>query len=329
MGVGLWWPVFVYACLLHRRLFHQRIIVCFVCLAVTQEDKVLLWIANLILFLAATLALVSPSLRCIVFALLLTTGRMLIVFRQDYAPIQNIVRYVILQEVGTCLFIIGWVVQLLDVQVVGLLIKLGLPPFHTWLLECGFGISIGGLWCLIISSKLLPISLLLRLAGWFWGVVFVVVGRLSVFISHTVVNLLMVSRWIIIGWIVITFSCRVIFNLLFYLISIGGVVNIVYHVNELTSDGMNWIGLLILVGLPMGRMFLIKFYLLREVRGVFNGLLVIILLVFRVLSTVGYYHVFSVHVQMTKISSVSLSLQNSILPLIVWFVALILICLVF
>lgn len=68
-----------------------------------------------------------------------------------------------------------------------------------------------------------------------------------------------------------------------------------------------------LVGLPFRSMFLIKIYLLMEVRIMFSGPLIMILIIATVLSSVGYYHVYSMQVQINKLLLVSINSQNMLL----------------
>lgn len=269
---------------------------------------------------------VLPSLTCVIVGMLLVTGAILVVFRQDSLPLQTTVRYVTLQEIGTSLFVLGWVGHFFEIQTIGLIIKLGLPPFHAWLLECRFGRTTGGLWCLLVTSKLLPLFLILGLTTWTWGVAFVLIGRLAVYVSHTVVNLLVVRSWLTIGWmILIPNSFGVSIVLLTYIVMMGSVIGLISTVNELSPDGMNWVGVLLLVGLPFGRMFLVKFYLLTQVCEFFNGPLIMVLMVLSVLRTVGYYHVYSMRVQMTKLVFSTITTQGGVLGFFAWQVGWILI----
>lgn len=261
--------------------------------------------------------------------LLLNTGAIIILFRQGSTPLQVIVRYVTLQEIGTCLFVLGWVRHLPELMTLGLLLKLGLPPFHVWLLECRFGVNYERLWSLLTISKLLPLSLIFSIRQWIWGILYVIIGRLGIFRVHSVVNLLVISRWLIIGWMTIcigTFS--VILGLLVYTAIISRAITLIAQSDSLVPNSINWIRVFMFLGLPLRRIFLIKFYLISEISLFFNGLILVVMMIARVLSIVGYYHVHVLHAQSAKSFRFSHNWQSRTGALSSWLLGMILLCII-
>lgn len=93
---------------------------------------------------------------------------------------------------------------------------------------------------------------------------------------------------------------RVIIGLLVYILIISAVITLITQSEGLIPNPVNWIRIFMLLGLPLSRMFVVKFYLLSEVSLFFNGLILVIMMIIRVLRMVGYYHIHVLHGQMVK-----------------------------
>lgn len=214
-------------------------------------------------------------------------------------------------------------------RTIGLLLKLGLPPFHVWLLECRFGVSYESLWSLLTLSKLLPLALIFSISSWMWGVLYIIVGRVRIFTIHTVVNLLVVRRWLIIGWITLCVGAfRVMVRLLIYVGMMSRAISLITQISDLAPNPISWVGLLMIVGLPLSRIFLIKFYLLSEISIFLNGLILIIMIIVSVFRIIGYYHVYSLQVQILKLSHSRIRWQSRTFVFVSWLIGLILMCLI-
>jgi len=219
------------------------------------------------------------------------------------------IKYLIMQAYFIVLSLIGllWIPLLL---VLGLLLKVGLPPIHVWFIKLSFFMK---KWVFLIFStlhKLLPLFLLGRLfllGSYLLGALLIVAGRLIfqvfelffILITSSIVHRrwtllriqyrlkLSLTYWVIYSLVFFTFLSTIHFILLFK----GGV-------EQSSSTGTIW---LILSGLPPFIIFWLKVWVFLFIVQVRVGLRLVLIFI-SVLALTSYFRAFHISLRLTFFS---------------------------
>lgn len=219
------------------------------------------------------------------------------------------IKYLIIQAYFMILSLVGllWIPLLL---VLGLLLKVGLPPIHIWFIKLSFFIK---KWVFLIFStlhKLLPLFLLGRLfllGSYFLRALLLVAGRLIfqvfelflVLITSSIVHRrwtllriqyrlkLSLTYWILYSLVFFTFLSTIHFFLLFK-----------RGVEQSSSTGTIW---LILSGLPPFIIFWLKVWIFLFVVQARLGLRLILIFI-SVFALTGYFRAFHISLRLTFFS---------------------------
>lgn len=220
------------------------------------------------------------------------------------------IKYLIMQAYFIVLSLVGllWRPFLL---VVGLLLKVGLPPMHIWFVKLSFFIK---KWVFLVFStlhKLLPLFILGRLfiSGSYLLVILLLgAGRLIFQVFELFLILInssiMHRRWALFGIqyrLKLSLSYWVLYSVVFFTFirAIHFFTLFKRGVEQTRSTGLTW---LILSGLPPFVMFWLKIWIFLFVTQVSVGLRLILIFI-SVLALASYFRAFHISMRMTFFSS--------------------------
>jgi len=220
------------------------------------------------------------------------------------------IKYLVMQAYFIVLSLMGllWVPLFL---VLGLLLKVGLPPIHIWFIKLSFFMK---KWVFLIFStlhKLLPLFLLGRLfllGSYLLGALLLVAGRL-IFQVFELFLILVTSSIVHRRWTLLRIQCRlklsltywIIYSLVFltFLGTIHFIILFKRGVEQSSSTSVIW---LILSGLPPFIIFWLKVWIFLFIVQVRVGLRLVLIFI-SVLALTSYFRAFHVSLRLTFFSS--------------------------
>jgi len=219
------------------------------------------------------------------------------------------IKYLIIQAYFIMLSLVGllWTPLLL---VLGLVLKVGLPPIHIWFIKLSFFMK---KWVFLIFStlhKLLPLFLLGRLfllGSYLSGVLLLVAGGLIFQVSELffilVTSSIVHRRWTLLRIqyrLKLSLTYWVLYSLVFFLLlgTIHFFTLFKRGVEQSSSTSVMW---LVLSGLPPFIMFWLKVWIFLFVVQVRVGLRLILIFI-SVLALTSYFRAFHVRLRLTFFS---------------------------
>jgi hypothetical protein len=221
------------------------------------------------------------------------------------------IKYLIMQAYFIVLSLVGllWAPLLL---VVGLLLKVGLPPVHVWFMKLSFFMK---KWVFLIFStlhKLLPLFLLGRLfllGNYLLGTLLLLAGRL-IFQIFELFFILVTSSIVHRRWTLLRIQYRlklsltywILYSLVFFtfLSTIHFIILFKRGVEQSSSTSAMW---LILSGLPPFVIFWLKVWIFFFIVQIRVGLRLVLIFI-SVVALTSYFRAFHIGLRLTFFSSV-------------------------
>nr|YP_010930306.1 NADH dehydrogenase subunit 2 [Apphia nigricauda]WKK49895.1 NADH dehydrogenase subunit 2 [Apphia nigricauda] len=224
---------------------------------------------------------------------------------------ESSMKYYIVQSVSSSLLLLGVMILIMDLHRLGelilslsLLIKLGVAPFHMWVLSVVEGLSYMSLFIVLFTMKLVPLSIisLMNYELMMMSILTMIVGSISGLIQNSIRKLLSFSSIYNLGLVI---SCIYETSLwltyfLIYGIILFSVLLMIFSLNSnyinqiimmdfsLTKKLVFWLVMLSMGGLPPFLGFLNKLLVIEFLLNN-NYLVLLITLIMTALLVIFYY----------------------------------------
>nr|YP_010835885.1 NADH dehydrogenase subunit 2 [Carinata dushanensis]WGC89404.1 NADH dehydrogenase subunit 2 [Carinata dushanensis] len=224
---------------------------------------------------------------------------------------ESSIKYFIIQSLSSLLLMLGLMIMVMEFGNLGtliictsLLIKLGIAPFHLWVLSVVEGLTNFCLFIMLFLMKLSPLFIISMMNYEFMFISFItmMVGSISGLIQNSIRKLLAFSSIYNLGMVIACISNNSLW-LIYFLIYGFILFCLIIMVNSLSSNYVNqvimmefnsskklifWLSMLSMGGLPpflgfINKLMIIEFFMINE------NLILMVTLIFTALLVIFYY----------------------------------------